>query len=65
VFFETLDNIDITTCEACRGGVKIIACIEDPVVIEKIRMHLECKDALGADRCSPPSRGPPHASLIG
>jgi hypothetical protein len=29
-------NIDIETCQACGGAVRIIACIEDPVVIEKI-----------------------------
>ncbi len=34
-------NIDIETCQACGGAVKIIACIEDPVVIEKILTHLD------------------------
>ena len=58
-------NIDITTCEACGGGIKIIACIEDSVVIEKILTPLERKDALGAARRSPPSHGPPQASLFG
>jgi hypothetical protein len=29
-------GIDIETCPACGGAVRIIACIEDPVVIEKI-----------------------------
>jgi len=29
-------NIDIETCNTCGGLVKIIACIEDPLVIEKI-----------------------------
>ena len=33
-------NIDIETCREC-GGVKVIACIEDPVVIEKILTHLD------------------------
>ena len=43
VIFEPLDfivkrvfNIDIETCERCAGQVKIIACIEDPAVIERI-----------------------------
>ncbi len=27
-------NIDIETCSECGGAVKIIACIEDPVVIK-------------------------------
>ena len=26
-------NIDIETCSHCGGDVKVIACIEDPVVI--------------------------------
>ncbi len=34
-------NIDIETCSACGGAVKLIASIEDPVVIKKILAHLE------------------------
>jgi Putative transposase len=34
-------NIDIEVCEACGGAVKIIACIEDPIVINKILTHLQ------------------------
>ncbi len=33
-------NIDISTCDQCGGNVKIIACIEDPVVINKILSYL-------------------------
>ena len=29
-------GIDIKTCRACGGALEIIACIEDPVVVEKI-----------------------------
>jgi hypothetical protein len=29
-------NIDIETCRECGGAVKVIACLEDPVVIEKM-----------------------------
>jgi len=36
-------NIDIETCRECGGAVQIIACIEDPVVIEKILAHLKEK----------------------
>lgn len=35
----------IETCSACGGAVRIIACIEDPAVIEKILAHLEVKGA--------------------
>jgi ribosomal protein S27E len=33
-------NIEIEVCRHCQGPMKIIACIEDPVVIEKILSHL-------------------------
>ena len=33
-------NMDIKTCEACDGAVKVIACIDDPVVVNKILAHL-------------------------
>jgi len=34
-------RIDVESCQACGGAVKIIASIEDPVVIGKILTHLE------------------------
>ena len=40
-------TIDIETCRHCQGPVKIIACIEDPVVIEKILGHLRNKASGG------------------
>jgi hypothetical protein len=36
-------GIDIETCHQCGGVVKIIASIEDPVVITKILSHLNKK----------------------
>lgn len=36
-------NIDIETCNACGGAIKVIACIKDPVVIKQILDHLEQK----------------------
>lgn len=56
-------NIDLETCKACGGPVKIIARIEEPAVNEKILRHLERKDA-AATVHSPPSRGPPQISLF-
>ena len=50
-------GIDIKTCRECGGTAKVmpkalatlagpaLACIEDPVVIEKILTHLQGKDA--------------------
>jgi hypothetical protein len=42
----------------------IIACIEDPVVINKILAHLGSKDTSTAPAHLPPSRGPPQARLF-
>jgi len=33
-------NIDMKICEACGGAVKVVACIDDPVFINKILTHL-------------------------
>ena len=51
--------IDIATCEHCGGTVRIIACIQDPVVIETILLHLDGRDAARASPHAP--RGPPPA----
>ena len=47
------------------ASMHVIACIEDPVVIEKILTHLERKAAGGPTRRLPPCRAPPQASLFG
>lgn len=36
-------GVDIETCPACGEVVRIIACLDDPVVIEKILAHLDAK----------------------
>jgi hypothetical protein len=41
-------NIEIETCGECGGAVKVVACIEDPVVIGKILTHLNEKLASAA-----------------
>ena len=53
-------NIDIETCEACGGTVKVIASIEDPQVIKKILDHLKDKAATSAPALLPESRAPPY-----
>ena len=58
-------NIDVETCRACGGAAKVIACIEDPVVIKKILMHLQGKAPAIAAPLLPDSRAPPQASLFG
>jgi hypothetical protein len=57
-------NIDIKTCKTCGGRVKIIACIEDPVVTEKIRTHLDSKDASAAIPRLPACRALPQGGLF-
>ncbi len=57
-------GIDVETCRACGGALEIIACIEDPVVIEKILSHLDQKAASAQPCRSPPSRAPPQAGLF-
>ena len=49
-------QIDVETCPNCGGTVKVIACIEDPPVIERILRHLASKDLPGL---WPESRAPP------
>ncbi len=57
-------NIDIETCSKCGGAVKVIACIEDPVVIEKILAHLNEKALPVQTPPLPKSRAPPPAVLF-
>ncbi len=59
-----LFGIDIETCPACGGAVRIIACIEDPEVIEKILTHLDAKGVPAEASRRPPCRAPPQAGLF-
>ena len=52
-------NIDIETCSACGGAMKVIACIEDPVVIKQILDHLKHKAEASEPGALPESRAPP------
>ena len=57
-------GIDIETCPACGGAMRIIACIEDPDVIEKILAHLDAKVAEPDAPRRPPCRAPPPRWLF-
>ena len=57
-------NIDIETCRECGGAIKVIACIEDPVVIQKLLTHLKEKAAPEPLGLLPCARAPP-AGLFG
>ena len=58
-------KIDVETCRVCGGTAKVIACIEDPVIIKKILVHLEEKAPTRAALLLPDSRAPPQSSLFG
>ena len=58
-------HIDIETCPACGGQVRIIVCIEDPVVIQKILHHLKEKSEHQDAFRLPESRGPSKTRLLG
>jgi len=32
-------NINVEKCRACGDATKVVACIEDPVVIKKIQVY--------------------------
>jgi hypothetical protein len=58
-------GIDIEICRACGGTVRIIACIEDPQVVEKILTHLDQKTPVAAPNRLPRSRAPLTAGQFG
>ncbi len=59
-------NIDVEACAHCGGSVKVIACIEDQQVIDKILSHLRKKDGLPSPPdVLPETRAPPQTSLYG
>jgi hypothetical protein len=58
-------NIDVEKCRTCGGAIKVIACIEDPVVIKKILTYLEEKLPTRATFLLPDSRAPPQSGLFG
>ena len=57
-------KIDILTCGHCGGAVKVIASIEDPVVIKKILDHLAQAEA-ATPVSRPFARAPPQQKLPG
>jgi hypothetical protein len=57
-------NIDIETCEKCQGPVRIIACVEDPVVIKQILDLLVSKETSAEQAVRPPGRALPQLVLF-
>ncbi len=58
-------NIDFDICDACGANLRIIACIEDPAVIQRILDHLDRRDAQPTRSGIPSARAPPQAALPG
>jgi hypothetical protein len=57
-------RLDLTSCEGCGGRVRVLACLEDPLVIGKILAHLETQQAvLVGEGRRPEVRGPPPGTL--
>jgi hypothetical protein len=57
-------NIDRETCSKCGGAVRVVAGMEDPVVIDKILTHLEKKAARVEPLVLPQNRAPPQSNLF-
>ena len=56
-------GIDIEICRACGGALRIVACIEDPVVIKKILAHVDRKNTPQETGLLPEGRAPPAGRL--
>jgi hypothetical protein len=57
-------GIDIETCPACGGALRIIACIDEPEAIEKILTDLAAKGAAVEASRVPPCRAPRQRGLF-
>ena len=57
-------DIDIEICNVCGGSMKVIACVEDPLVIKKILTHLRGKGLYLEAAGLPRSRAPPQGDLF-
>ena len=55
-------NIDIEACGRCGGSLKVIACVEDQDIIDRILAHLRDKELAtpSLPLLTPPSRAPPE-----
>ena len=52
-------GIDVESCVRCAKAVKVIACIEEPALIERILAHVRGKAEARTGSLGPPSTGPP------
>ncbi len=52
-------GIDVESCVRCGSAVRVIASIEEPVLIERILEHVRGKAGSDTAARGPPSTGPP------
>jgi hypothetical protein len=58
-------KLDLESGEGCGGQVRVIACLEDPLVIAKILSHLDRQPPPSASTVPPlPARGPPRQGVL-
>jgi len=57
-------NIDIEVCDICGTKAKVIACIENPVIIKKILAHLKEQTPVTLKYVMPEGRSPPQRNLF-
>ncbi len=50
-------TIDIETCPDCGGKLRVIACIEDPLLISKILGHVQRREAAATRQARAPPVG--------
>lgn len=55
--------IEIETCQRCGRGLRVIACIEEPALIERILGHVEQTEESEA-RAAFAARAPPQRPLV-
>jgi hypothetical protein len=58
-------KLDLESCEGCGGQARVIACLEDPLVIAKILAHLKSQQQPPVTTVPPlPARGPPRQGVL-
>ena len=57
-------DVHVETCSKCGGAVKVIACVEDPVDIDKILTHLNEKATSAGMGLLSQVRAPPQGELF-
>ncbi len=58
-------KINLETCAQCGGAVKVLASIEDPVIIKQILAHLERRAGQATLFLGPLARGPTAGGIAG